>query len=141
MALIEFDYDNGTATEWERLGSCNGCAKCCTGKMIFRRETENTSPEEYLILGGGKGTSGSGVWQTATNGKIMVCRQLIEWKDTGERCSNLTDDLKCTNYDTRYGACHLYPMSPRDTALFTECSYTFRKVQEWSLVNDKTTGS
>jgi Fe-S-cluster containining protein len=48
-----------------------------------------------------------------------------------EKCRHLQKDHLCSSYKNRPTICREWPFSPKDTSLFSRCSYSFTQIGEW----------
>ena len=84
---------------------------------------------------GGNGTDEIGNW-SETPELPDGTRQFIKFKATDEstHCPALGLDNTCAshNFDKPW-VCKIWPTLPRDIELFPMCSYSFKKINEWSF--------
>lgn len=132
---IEWDYERGIATEYERHGECNGCGDCCRSEVAFdfqklAADEPNGAGRER---GGGASTDGQGVWQEVDDGNQRTFRRLRGIWFCDQPCSQLGPGDHCVIHQSKPKFCALWPVSPRDTISFPMCGYSFCKLREWEI--------
>lgn len=136
--LIEWDYEHGIATEYERLGECNGCGACCMTLIRWWNYRHGFNCQNP-ILGWHPGNGElfpDDEAKVVTEIRIGEKRRFfnnIEITGEPERCSQLTDDNKCKKHIGKHLLSREWPMSPRQVEPFENCSYHFRVVNKWSF--------
>lgn len=129
--LIDWDYDGNIATQWERLGECNQCARCC----IVQIEMVAMSQED--ARDGGYSTDETGLWHEIEEGGIRryfkIKPIVLEVVNKGTCLSE--DNKTCKYHDDPHRSliCTGFPFSPRNIELFPECSFWFRPLTQWEI--------
>ena len=128
MNFTDWDYDTGIATEYRRDGECSKCGDCC--KVIIKLQMVGGDKDSY----GGYATDGEKRWSEILGGED---REFVRFFSTDEpveeRCSALGPDNLCSLNGTKPWRCQVWPTSPSDIALFSNCTYKFIEVDNWEL--------
>jgi hypothetical protein len=131
---IEWDFDRMLATEYERLGECNGCGACCSGELhyaIYSQDDCQGANETKRRYGGGPGPEWKSTWQEVWQGELRIYRRLLKYDPTGRVCPELAGDRCGLHGAGKPMICQLWPIAPREIEPFAECSYSFVKIAEW----------
>ena|SRR5579859_7509246 len=128
--FIEWDYTSNVATEYERLGECNGCGDCCMALIRFyvTNVKKGQDSEWQLAADGGLTTTGQGVWVEVQIGDQRRFFQMLEVPPETSRCKNLLDDNRCAIHATKPLLHKAWPMAPSQLKSFARCSYSFREI-------------
>ena len=123
----KWDYTRRIVSTYERTGDCNGCGICCTEniQVLVLDRTDKGDPRD-----GADGTDQKGVWWEIRNEKGE--RRFYGSMTIGAgkpQCPYLNGQKRCNCYSRRPTYCRVWPMSPYDTLLFRQCSYSFRLVK------------
>lgn len=133
--FYQWDYDNGIAIEYERIGECNQCGDCCKGGIIF----ETQQKIDGNGRNGGRSISDKGKWN-----EILLFGDVIESErvffgqcknySRDSACGSFDEDAGCTIYSRRPLICQTWPHAPKDIARFRNCSYSFLEVSQWDFL-------
>lgn len=134
----EWDYENGKAILWRRLGECNNCGACCKiAKTIqydvtYDMDYETHEQSQYY---GGRYTSEDGIWneiQFDEQRRYFGNMRSLN-KPHVEPCNQWKHECCAVHNEDKPVLCKQFPMSPRNIEAFPDCSYTFEKVKEWAI--------
>lgn len=135
MKLIRWDFEHNLATEYERLGECNGCAECCIEALDYKTAGEYTTGPGPM----GAKLRAEGVWCEYQEGGTRLFIRQPSAPGRRNRC-RLLSATGCAMHrelSVSYGAlCHAWPILPEHITLLPACSYTFREVKHWSIHED-----
>jgi hypothetical protein len=137
--FYEWNYDEGVVILYQRLGDCNSCGDCCTAAIRFAvagAVKPGLTPWEENANGGAM-TNGEGVWaEVRVNGERRYFQQ-VSAEPGASRCTNLTEDNRCAIHASKPLFHKAWPITPRQMASFTRCSYSFREIARWPLADLK----
>lgn len=135
---IRWDLDRNVATEFERIGDCNGCGACC--KALIRFSVVNSkNADDHDPRDLGDCVDDQGVWA-----EILVndTRRLFKVTEINHNpaekpCSKLGENNKCMVHFDKPRICSVWPVIPEQVTPFPECSYSFIQINEWAIGGEK----
>lgn len=146
--FYEWDYDKDRVITWERAGECNHCGQCCKDAHLINYGFLNDEESNHFYEEKGiKPKDGSlwpaeeGIWteQAVENdddrrffGNVRVIPQDEPWKP----CPSWTGTGCALHGLDKPGLCKTWPHTPTQIEGFTECSYTFTKINE-EVISEK----
>jgi hypothetical protein len=142
--FYEWDYDAHKIILWQRNGECNHCGECCkkAGAIQFEVSdtmmSDNTFPDGFNSQAGGDTTNGKGNWnEFQWHGQRRFFGNVRTLDKEVSPCSEWQDGRCAIHNADKPVICHQWPLSPRQIEPYPDCSYTFEKIEEYPLTEDK----
>lgn len=131
MRFYKWDYTKDEATEFERLGDCNGCGACCKAVIAFVVSGRVKDKDARNL---GDSTDGEGIWAEVQKDKKRRYFQVTSVQETDKvNCSKLGENNQCTVHSGKPVLCEVWPVIPEQVTPFPECSYSFKEVRKWTI--------
>ena len=134
--FVEWDYDNNTATHYERTGQCNRCGECCKADITYQaiphlKDCVPVNPQNWWLHTDGKGTWNEVLFY-GTRRFLKITKMSLD----EIRCSSLSRSNKCLM--RLFGGwssvlCKAWPLSPKWTELFPNCGFAFEEIEHWAI--------
>jgi Fe-S-cluster containining protein len=128
--VFHWDYDQKLVIQYLRQGQCSKCSSCCQGHLPIC-VVDKYDPD--IPQQGGKSTTGKGIWIEVNHKQNRVFFNTGEFQPRQKVCNHLNDKNECASYFQRPLFCQEFPLSPDNIIAFPECTYTFKKIGEWSF--------
>jgi Fe-S-cluster containining protein len=128
--IYHWDYDQELVIQYLRIGHCSKCSSCCKGHLPISI-ADKYDPD--IPQQGGKSTDGKGTWIEINHKKHRVFFKTGIFQPRQKVCNHLNDKNECASYFQRPLFCQEFPLSPDNIIAFPECTYTFKKIGEWSF--------
>ena len=126
---LEWNYDNGIVTEYQRAGKCNQCGKCCKALITF----QVIKPRRGIGRKGGVTTDETGIWSEIDNGRWRYFFKITEIDFDYAGCECLNSNQLCDYHNEKENICAWWPLSPTCIEPFPDCGYSFEQINEWKM--------
>jgi Fe-S-cluster containining protein len=128
--VFHWDYDQKLVIQYLRQGQCSRCGGCCKGHLpiSIANKYDPDIPQQ-----GGKCTDGKGLWIEIIHKRQRVFFKTGKYQPREKVCTHLNAKNECISYSRRPLFCQEFPLSPDNITAFPECTYSFKKVGEWTF--------